>query len=551
MEENQPQNDSSLSDGRIVNRPLHAPREDRESFADPPLTEVSNLARRNVQLLKDAAYDFQGRSLAELRASARAALIKDARRWTGEYRSLGSNSNANESLIFLAGHQPRLFHPGVWWKNFALGAMARKHGATAVNLIVDSDTVQDASLRVPVKSDAVQTISVPMDQPAPPMAYEERPIVDRRLFADFGRRVKDELRAIIPNPLIETYWPLVLDRAEHGGNLGACIAQARHRLEGDWGVETLEVPQSRVCESEAFLWFTAFMLAQLPRLRAVYNESVHEYRQVYKVRSSAHPVPDLAMEEPWMEAPYWIWTADNRRRRRLFAYSTRDCVRLSDRESWTSELPLRADGDASAAVERLQELAASGVKIRSRALITTLWARLVLGDLFVHGIGGAKYDQVTDAIMQRFFKLAPPGFMVISATLRLPVEQPRATDDDARELQRNLRDLTYHPEKHLLTSGLSPSLASEYVKAIADKSRWIETPQTPQNAKTRCGAIRRANEMLQPCLAAERTKLEHLQTRLSQDLRAKSILSWREYAFCLFPEEYLRNFFQTLLHNNG
>ena len=27
-------------------------------------------------------------------------------------------------LLFLAGHQPQMFHPGVWYKNFALGELA-------------------------------------------------------------------------------------------------------------------------------------------------------------------------------------------------------------------------------------------------------------------------------------------------------------------------------------------------------------------------------------------------------------------------------------------
>ena len=37
----------------------------------------------------------------------------------------------------------------------------------------------------------------------------------------------------------------------------------------------------------------------------------------------------------------------------------------------------------------------SGVKIRPRAILTTLYSRLFLSDLFIHGIGGAKYDAWT------------------------------------------------------------------------------------------------------------------------------------------------------------
>ena len=88
------------------------------------------------------------------------------------------------------------------------------------------------------------------------------------------------------------------------------------------------------------------------------------------------------------------------------------------------------------------------MKIRSRALITTLWARLALGDLFLHGIGGAKYDQVTDRLIERFFGLQPPGIMVLSATLHLPVAPPRGMtpDEVRRDPAGTSRDLTFHPE---------------------------------------------------------------------------------------------------------
>ena len=74
-----------------------------------------------------------------------------------------------------------------------------------------------------------------------------------------------------------------------------------------------------MCAGEAFQWFTAHLLARLPEFRAIYNEAVREYRRVHHVRSLSHPVPELAEEGPWLEAPLWVWTADEPRRRRLFA----------------------------------------------------------------------------------------------------------------------------------------------------------------------------------------------------------------------------------------
>ena len=61
-----------------------------------------------------------------------------------------------------------------------------------------------------------------------------------------------------------------------------------------------------------------------------------------------------------------------------------------------------------------------GVKIRGRALVTTLFARMFLADLFIHGIGGAKYDQLTDQMIGRFLGCDAPEFMILTATMRLP-----------------------------------------------------------------------------------------------------------------------------------
>jgi hypothetical protein len=46
--------------------------------------------------------------------------------------------------------------------------------------------------------------------------------------------------------------------------------------------------------------------------------------------------------------------------------------------------------------------------------------RLLAADEFVHGIGGGQYDQVTDALIARHFRLTPPRFAVTTATLYFP-----------------------------------------------------------------------------------------------------------------------------------
>ena len=144
---------------------LRAPRADREMLADPPLDQVADVLAVNLSGRdRLAEYDVQGRTLAELSRAARRELIAEARRWTATYRDVEEGPADAGAPVFLAGHQPQLFHPGVWLKNFALGRLAERHGATAVNLLVDNDTVKSTTLRVPGGSVArPRWAEIPMD----------------------------------------------------------------------------------------------------------------------------------------------------------------------------------------------------------------------------------------------------------------------------------------------------------------------------------------------------------------------------------------------------
>ncbi|HEY4760708.1 MAG TPA: hypothetical protein VIH42_09020, partial [Thermoguttaceae bacterium] len=349
--------------------------------------------------------------------------------------------------------------------------------------------------------------------------------------------------------------------------LGACLARARHILEAQWGLTTLEIPQSLVCTLESFHWLVAHLAAQLPRFLAVHNDVVRQYRRMYHIRNASHPVPDLAVEGEWLEAPFWIWSRDHPRRKHLFIKHGRSELVLTDRQDINLNLPITEDGDAARAVDRLVELEQRGVKIRSRALITTLWARLVLGDLFLHGIGGGNYDRITDRIIERFFNRSPPAFMILSATLHLPIPKtsplplgegqgegsPASKRDvgpqeDLAAIDQKLRELTYHPERFLdgVFDG-SSDIPNEVQSLVDQKRQWIETPQTIQNARTRCHAIRYVNESLQPWVDQQRQRLLQQRVQVAEQLQTKQILSWREYGFCLYPEEMLLNFMESLL----
>ena len=208
----------------------------------------------------------------------------------------------------------------------------------------------------------------------------------------------------------------------------------RRAREAEWGVRNAEVPLSGVCETEAFLWFASHLLAHLPRFREVHNAALGRYRAAYGIRSRHHPVPDLAVDGDWLEAPFWAWRRERPRRRPLLARQVdpkRMELRIAGEDEPLIELPLGPDREACCAVERLRELPALGVRLRTRALTTTMFARCLLGDLFIHGIGGAKYDELGDEISRGFFGVEPPAFLTLSLTLWPGLPDDPATDRPA------------------------------------------------------------------------------------------------------------------------
>ena len=150
---------------------------------------------------------MQGRTFTDLARDAHDCLFKEALRYTRNYRDVAVP--AQPAKFILAGHQPEMFHPGVWLKNFVLARLAKCQNAVAVNLQIDSDTMKTASLRVPGGSvDQPHMEYVSFDHGAPELPYEQRSILDVKCFESFGERAGSQLGQLLRDPLLQRYWPM-------------------------------------------------------------------------------------------------------------------------------------------------------------------------------------------------------------------------------------------------------------------------------------------------------------------------------------------------------
>jgi hypothetical protein len=527
-------------------RPL-APASDGGLLMEPAPWEASAQIAENAIRLSSWDYDFQGRRAGALRQRARSEIVTLAREFLlghglepPEYDLTADRLAAVPLLV--TGHQPELFHPGVWVKNFVAAAAARAHSGIALNLIVDNDIPKSASIVVPkAVAGRLESEHVEFDRWESETPYEDWRVTDEEQLASFRDRVGLVMDGLLADPIIDEFWPRVCRRGGEVATIGERFAVARHELESSWGVHNFELPQSAVCECDSFLWFASHLLAQLPRYRQVHNEALAEYRALHGIRSRNHPVAALASQDDWLEAPFWVWRAEFPRRRALLARQRGRVIdlRIAGESDILIELPLSPDAEACCAVERLRELPDRSIRLRTRALITTMFSRLLLGDLFIHGIGGSKYDELGDEIIRRFLRLEPPGFLTLSMTLWLGLPRDQTGPEDLAVLDRRLRDLEFNPDRHLAEP--VPDLARRLIRA---KCQAIAgSVATHRQRATRCQIIRQCNHALQPFVENLRMNLFELRSEIRERLRSNRLATNREYAFVLHSMERIRELF--------
>jgi hypothetical protein len=530
--------------------PLKVSQQDGAVLARPALSDVAGLYAQNRDLLSDCNCEIQGESLSELRVQTRDELLDLAVAYTSQIRQEPVTRPDFEGLI-CDGHQPLLFHSGVWAKNFVLGGLAKKLKAPPLHLIVDNDAWSQSGVMVPVNTTTAPTkqqiayATVNGDQP-----WEETLVDDLNMFSAFGESVSDVMAECGVEPLIHECWPLAVDAAKKNWPLSDCLTVARHHMERRWGLENLELPMSRVCDSNSFRKFFCHLVSHMPCFREIYNQVLGEYRKVNGVRSHTHPVPELKEREGWLESPFWVWNTNSTQRLPLFVKQEGHQILLASDANQFASLELSPELKPERALEQLQTLFNEGWRIRSRALTTTLFARLYLSDLFIHGIGGAKYDEMTDRLMSRFYGVDAPGYLTLSGTWHLPLNSAYDLAEDRKQsLQQELRDLKYNPER-ILGDSFPEEMQSlcDEKQTLIDEQKRVEAGERlgdsqREHHRRGCERYRRLKAINKNLAQIAGHKQNEFQKELDQvqsRIDANQILNSREYSFVLFPEEKLK-----------
>jgi len=488
-------------------------------ICDPPLSEWAAVAAENRAAADRWSFDIEGVPARDLRARARRRLLE-----------LAGFEPDVERPLFVSGHQPVFYHPGIWIKAFAVTGQARCHRAHALNLTVDQDAGELAA-ELPVRlGQELRYVKEYLVRGQAGRPLETLPAPGQEQVEEFAARVAERLGTLDWPEGLE-YWRRFAAGLRKAAKEAASAADlgvaSRRAYERAWGEELCpDLAISQVSRTPEFLLFFVHWVRNAPALREAFNRALAGFRSVHRVRSLAVPFPDL-LERPdgAIELPFWAITPAGIRRK-LYVKRVGGDLELSHLEGTVARIP------AAGGEEAVEALVEAGVQVRPKAVPLTVFHRLFVADLFVHGTGGGRYDQVTDALIADWFGIAPPRFAVVSASLYLPLGERPVPESALRAQRRKLRDLVFNPQRFAWEAGELDDGTIALIRRKEDLISAINQPGAPKRQLTR--EIEAVNAELSRVLGpvAERARQEL--ARLEARARSAAAALRRTYPFFLY-----------------
>lgn len=388
--------------------------------------------------------------------------------------------------VLMTGHQPGFWHPGILAKYLAVDALGEAQGAGVAWVVVDQDEADVGAIEVPRRRDD---------------GVWERSVV--RLL---GQPAPGEAACVLP-ARTPGDWPAEgLPSVVRSG-----LARARERLAANSGAESLAEQGARAC-----LDALCDVLPDRPLVVASRLLDVDECREL------TNRLQDDAAQavRTYNEA--------------VRAHPASGMTLLEDRPG-RKELPLwRITPGGGRGRVRVGELAPEARDtIAPRALWMTLLLRRFACDLFVHGMGGWRYDRVMEAWAREWLAEAIAPMTLASASVRLEfgISEPLEESEIARRIW------TAHHARH------SPSLGGRADVEARKRELVREIGALRERGEDASGAYSTLMGLLDSYRADAREPLEMLRrdADAARQRSGESALAVdRTWASVLHPSESLR-----------
>ncbi|MDZ4170338.1 MAG: hypothetical protein U1E26_11900 [Coriobacteriia bacterium] len=508
-----------------------------ELLTTPVYDEWAALVAANRSAAESWDFEIGGVDARELRAAARCDMLSSAAQFSARLGVPVRPAGLSDAPIIATGHQPELYHPGVWAKDFLVQRFADETGATAVDVVVDTDGFDAIRVTSPCMDPGLARCRQYLALATPGACYASTPVPCASALADFRRATSSALESL-PAPSVPRHFERFADCIESAAhdaeNLAELVTFARRRYEAAAQTDYLEVPVTQLAAGEAYARFVVHLLHDSRRFAGDHNAELAAYRAATQTRSAAQPFPDLEIGKERVEVPFW-WLAGGTRKR-LYVREVPGGVALVTDDGPVLELP----ADVHVATAVLSEAGRAGMLVAPKALTLTAFVRMLCCDLFVHGVGGGRYDRVTDSVIRRYFGVEPPAYAVASITLYLPLGAHLVSDAEIAQATERVNRFEHNPDALLASVDFDdPDEQAQAAALVKEKARLVADIAAPDADKKRLGMrIREVNAELAGVLAPLKAELLDDLERLKAQRAAADILTDRTYPFCFWdPEE--------------
>ncbi|MBI3583529.1 MAG: hypothetical protein HY096_06205 [Nitrospinae bacterium] len=518
------------------------PEKNGEFLCIPSLNLIPQLIKSNKEKFKTYNFTIGYEGFHEFRKRLREKVILLSEKFTA---NLGIKSHLynNADTIVQTGHQPIFYHPGIIIKNLILNKIGMMEGINAINLIVDTDNFKEIAVNILDYRDGIKIEKEILLSNQYPIPFEFSTPPSQEEFNLFIKGIKNHLSHPQFKNLhahFNRYISNISDTQKNYKTLSEFMTAIRRIYEGEIESEYLEIPLSYICDTNEFLIFFISIAMKSEKFTSIYNCQLERYRKEHKLRYPVNPFPNLTVDGEKTELPFWHFYEN--KRGRVFAKSKNDTVVVSFEGGDSIEFNRKKLYNGIDLIKK------DNIKIRPKAMILTLFNRMFVSDAFIHGVGGAKYDRITDNIIRDFYNIEPPQFITASLTLypdiikgqdKQPPQSPLTKgelQENIKKLEKKLRDMKYNPERYEATLKGSPAKDEGQGGSLAEEKEYLISllKNNLANKSEISRKIKEINEKIYQKIKPLTKDIEDELNILKRQHEQLEIIQRRDYPYFLF-----------------
>jgi hypothetical protein len=357
----------------------------------------------------------------------------------------------------MAGHQPVVYHPGIIEKTKRLGALATETGSYALNVAIDTDEGDGGRLLWP-RRDGDDVVIKQGSLATGELLYRDQRVVSRGKSAALFAELKRDLISSGCGASVEG-----AEKAErlYGALEGESIVLAHSIVRKSLCDAAYdEVPLSLFLQTPSVREFLDRIVRDGERFVELYNTTLERYRTEHKIKNPANPFPNMTVTPEEIELPLWELVGSSRKGVVVGRTGTRTISNL----------------------------------LAPRGSIVTLLLRGVCSELFIHGIGGGKYDQFVNAFAEGYWRAPLPRFVVASATEYLFPERVQEYLH-AREVKGRYKEMVSRTADFVGTGVFSQQDETTLAPLIERRRELLPRMQAVQSKEERSVVAHELNEV--------------------------------------------------------